>query len=368
MRVGFPKTSFTRLARGLVAVFTLAATTGAIAQSYDCDRLREQIASATARPSGVGARYAAAAQKQQYEINRTGAYAASIGCNNRQFLMFGSPPPPQCAGLEQQMQRMRSNLSGLQEQARVSSGDGQKGALQARYDATCRNLPRGFFDTIFGGGDRQQVPIDDGSDRPPRQVDEDRPRGGGSEAVCVRTCDGGYFPISYSARRARIDTLAELCEAQCPGTETALYTMPYGGSIDQAVSSTGEDYSDLPNAGKFRKKFDAACACKPANKSWVEALAHAEELLGQQARSDVIVTPEKSDELSRPKNAVAKPGAATADLSASPGVIPKAAEPTGSMPGKAPASTSFGLKDGETSEKTDAAGGRRQIRVIGPKF
>ena len=115
MRVAIPRNfrAGPGLARGLAAALALTAcVSGALAQGYECDRLRERIAAAVPRSTGGGDRYAAAAQKQQYELNRTASYAASIGCNNRQFLMFGSPPPPQCAGLEGQMQRMRANLAG----------------------------------------------------------------------------------------------------------------------------------------------------------------------------------------------------------------------------------------------------------------
>ncbi|MGH6850690.1 MAG: DUF2865 domain-containing protein, partial [Methylocella sp.] len=69
---------------------------------------------------------------------------------------------------------------------------------------------------------------------------------------------------------------------------------------------------DLPNALKFEKTFDPACTCKPAGQSWAEALAGAEQMLGRERKSDIVVTPEKSAEMAKPKfekGALPMPGA-----------------------------------------------------------
>ena len=58
----------------------------------------------------------------------------------------------------------------------------------------------------------------------------------GSYAVCVRTCDGSFFPVSYSGAGSRADSLEEVCRSLCPNADVALYSFPFGGTIDQAVS------------------------------------------------------------------------------------------------------------------------------------
>ena len=356
------RVSFFNQARGVALAATMiACAPAALAQTYECDRRRAQIASSSPAASPQAARYAAAADKQRQELDRTSAYARSIGCDNRQFLIFGNPPPPQCGGLEAQMQRMRANLANLQAQARGGDAIAQRQALQARFEATCRPGANGLFDSLFGSS-REQIPIDDIAPPMRDPAEDGRPRGG-SMAVCVRACDGGYFPVSYSARSSRYDSLEELCQAQCPGTKTALYTMPPSGTIDQAVGTDGEPYASMENAGKFRKTYNPTCACKPPNKSWVEALAQAEELLGRKAASDVIVTPEKSEELSRPKLA-----RVTTDKPANaedPATGASAAPPAKGAPPNAPR---YGLRDGDTHEKTDTGGHTRRVRVIGPKL
>jgi hypothetical protein len=48
----------------------------------------------------------------------------------------------------------------------------------------------------------------------------------------------------------------------CPGTEVALYVHRSPGEDSEAmVSLTGEPYTALPAAFKYRKEYDKACAC-----------------------------------------------------------------------------------------------------------
>lgn len=122
---------------------------------------------------------------------------------------------------------------------------------------------------------------------------------GGSTAICVRACDGGFFPLSYSARRANLEALSELCKAQCPNTEVELYTRSPWRELDQAVSLEGKPYSEHPNALKFAKSFDPACSCKAPGKSWAETLEEAERILAEKNK-DEVVTAERAEQLSRP--------------------------------------------------------------------
>eukprot|EP01037_Dinobryon_pediforme_P025905 gene25905-28231_t len=109
---------------------------------------------------------------------------------------------------------------------------------------------------------------------------------GGTKAVCVRTCDGGFFPVSYAANRGNTGNLEELCHALCPNAETQLFTYSPSRDIDTAVSVSGQSYMSLPNALKYRTKFDPACTCKPPNQGWAQALGNAEQLLGDRGRAE----------------------------------------------------------------------------------
>jgi hypothetical protein len=83
--------------------------------------------------------------------------------------------------------------------------------------------------------------------------------------LCVRTCDGYYFPISFSTTSEHFPEDAHACEAMCPGAEARLfYYQNPGGTPENMTSITGEQYSSLPTAFKYRTSIDSACTCRPA--------------------------------------------------------------------------------------------------------
>ena len=287
---------------GLALAF-LSTGRPAAAQAIDCNSLAAQIAATATRGGGSG-QYSAAANRQRAELARVSAYANTLGCDRPDFFLFGNRPP-QCAGLNAQISRMQANLQSLS-QAAAYGGDGARAALQQRFDTYCRGAggygsASNFFEQLFGGTRR---PAADGGApdimvAPAEEEEAGSNARGGSQALCVRTCDGGYFPMSVSARRRDLGDLQELCSALCPGTEAKLYTRVPGRDVSTAVAGDGGRYSDLPNALKFEKTFDKTCSCRPPNKSWVEALADAERLLGEDRRGDIVVTPERAEELSK---------------------------------------------------------------------
>jgi Protein of unknown function (DUF2865) len=77
---------------------------------------------------------------------------------------------------------------------------------------------------------------------------------GDAQAYCVRTCDGRYFPITASDSESR----AASCNSFCPASETRVV---YGSNIDDAATESGEPYSELPNAFRYRKEIVAGCTC-----------------------------------------------------------------------------------------------------------
>ena len=120
-----------------------------------------------------------------------------------------------------------------------------------------------FFSALFGafGGGRPHAPSVQlpfaGEDNPFGPRNEARPRSaysGGSQAYCVRTCDGRYFPISASDGQSR----AASCNSFCPASETKVV---YGSNIDDAATESGKPYSELPNAFRYRNELVAGCTC-----------------------------------------------------------------------------------------------------------
>jgi hypothetical protein len=337
------------------------------AQYADCGRLQAQIAQAG--ESSASSRNAAGAQKQRYELDRTVAYAHSIGCDRSGFVFFGPQAPPQCPAINAQIQRMRANLRQLQ-------GSGRE-TLIAQYNAYCRggvqvarSEPRGFFEQLFGGNPNPQQPD---IMVPP---EDETPRGG-SMAVCVKSCDGSFFPVSYSAHRGNLDELNDLCQALCPNAEVTLYTRSLSRDMKSAVSIGGEPYRDIPNAFKFEKSVEPSCSCKAPGQTWVQALADAERVLGSQRRGDMIVTPEQAEEMSRPKEAKPRGKAealpkkpvedATAIEAQAAAQAPTAStDSAGISPGSVRGGKSYGVGEGELRDAIGPDGVKRQVRVVGP--
>src|ERR1700694_538032 len=115
-----------------------------------------------------------------------------------------------------------------------------------------------FFSALFGmfGGGRPQAPAirlpfaGEGNPLAPPRVGYY----GGVQAFCVRTCDGRYFPISASDSQSR----AASCNSFCPASETRVV---YGSNIDNAATESGQPYSELPNAFRYRTELVAGCTC-----------------------------------------------------------------------------------------------------------
>ena len=92
--------------------------------------------------------------------------------------------------------------------------------------------------------------------------------------MCVRLCDGFYFPLSNNVRRERLYHDNRKCMQRCDGEARLYYYPTDGGSVETMVDLAGRSYSALPNAFRYRKALVDGCACKPAPWSPEEAARH----------------------------------------------------------------------------------------------
>ena len=83
--------------------------------------------------------------------------------------------------------------------------------------------------------------------------------------LCVRLCDGYYFPVSFSTLPSHFAQDAESCTSRCAApTELYYYPNP-GGAVDQSVAlTTQEPYTKLRVAFRYRKEYVNGCSCKEA--------------------------------------------------------------------------------------------------------
>ena len=325
----------TLLVRALAVTAALLATGEASAQSAACQRYRAELASLERDGSS---RNAESAQRLGYEIARLTGYYRSIGCDRGPFLFFGGPPPAECGAIAERIRTMEASYASLSAQGGDSAdSEMRRRQLRAAIGQVCQPpreaQERTPFDSLYG----QPLPRDEGDDdRVVDNNDEDRtPRFGGGRLVCVRSCDGFSFPLNnLPGGRNGAD---EMCQALCPGTEAAAFSLPAGDdALEQAVSLKGEPYAELANAFKFRKRFDPSCACKKEGQSWADILQRAEEMLDRH-RDDMVVTAQKAEELSRPRPKVGQAPARAADKKAkakAPGLTnapPRAATQAGAV-------------------------------------
>lgn len=106
---------------------------------------------------------------------------------------------------------------------------------------------------------------------------------GGHHTVCVRLCDGFYWPISYSAPRSKFYRDANVCSSSC-ATEAKLFHYPTsGGDVKDAVDLGGRVYGRLPTAFKYRKALVQGCTCKAEPWSQAEIDRHRIYALNEEA-------------------------------------------------------------------------------------
>ena len=310
-------------------------------------------------------RFEEAAGKQQQELDRTLGQSRRFGCEGGNFFLFGGGSP-QCDQLNGQIQRMRSNLdrmhAGMQQvQGGGISGDEQRRSILvslAQYDcgpqyrgASVPPRPRGLFDTLFGpqGGnsDMAAAPGDMSSSY---------------RTICVRTCDGYFFPISTATNPGRFREDERSCQRQCPAAEAVLFShRTTGEDVSRAVSLAGKPYSELPNAFRYRQEYNSACSCKRPGESWAEALAGADDRI---ERGDIVVTDEKAKALSQPRQeAPARP--VRQDANRGRARAPASAEAT-AQPRQPTVAQSERNAPVEAAGETPAA--QERPRNVGPQF
>ncbi len=81
----------------------------------------------------------------------------------------------------------------------------------------------------------------------------------GYRTLCVRTCDGYYFPISFSSSRSRFKIDEAVCQSMYGGEPAELYVHQNGAPVESAVSLKGEPLTASTNAFAYRHFFSPSC-------------------------------------------------------------------------------------------------------------
>jgi hypothetical protein len=361
-------------------------------QNPVCARLEAQLQAfdrggADAARAEQVRKYEDAEAKQRSEIDRQEAAARRLGCQQNSFFVLFSGQPAQCGPINNKIQQMKGNLEQIQtplEQLR-GQAEGDERASQrrpilvalaqnncgAQYQAAVApTQPRnaGIFDSLFGSRSAPGQPAPDGQ---PGVGGFSPVPGGTYRTVCVRTCDGYYYPISYNATPAKFAEDEKACKQSCPATEANLYMFRNTGeNIDQAVSTTGAPYTALPTAYRYRQTVDPNCSCRHQGESWSQALKNIEDPNIEQG--DIVVNEQNARQLSQPRvDAKGKPIKIDPRAAApkQPAAAAKQPVATTAAP-KAPAATgpTSLAESPATKEEPDKPDPHRKVRSVGPTF
>jgi len=297
----------------VAALFASSAIAQAPPASPACQRLETQL---TAVDRGADdptradqiRRAEDALNRQQFELDKNVAQARRMGCENASgFFSIFVNPPPQCNALNRQIDQQRATLETMRMSLEQLNGgtteraEARRSLLIQLADNGCGPQYRqaalagqqgGFFDRLFGNNN---------------PFTPSGPMGNTYRTICVRTCDGYYFPISYSTTQDHFRDDEAACQRMCPAAEVSLYTYHNPGEdVSQAVSLNGRLYSELPTAFQYRKAVSPACSCRRPGESWAEAL----KVNGPDQTvepGDVVVTDQNAKRLSQPRGPDGRP-------------------------------------------------------------
>jgi len=191
-------------------------------------------------------------------------------CYEYEFLMFGKSlrRTPVCQGHASLAESNRKRLAELEQQRQqiIQSGG------RSRQDDLVRELAR----NNCGPSYQQQAARLNNNPFSFLWQDEDSGPGGNSfnygttyRTVCVRLCDGAFFPVSFSTMQNQFDRDQDLCQQQCAAPAELYYHLQSPGhGMEQAIShKTRQPYTGLRTAFRFRKEFVNGCSCKAAEYS-----------------------------------------------------------------------------------------------------
>jgi hypothetical protein len=131
------------------------------------------------------------------------------------------------------------------------------GSMQPLQDRWSGGSPFGSSSRGSWGSQRERGGWNDDDD------DQRSRHASGFRTLCVRLCDGYYFPISFAASRDRFERDAKVCASRC-GSQGRLFVHANpGGAAETMVDLAGRPYQELKTAFLYRTEYVASCTCQP---------------------------------------------------------------------------------------------------------
>ena len=179
----------------------------------------------------------------------------------------------ECRQLNDDVEGSRQRLADLDRQRRQIMGTGDRSlqddiirelarngcGTQYQQEARKRDQSSNPFAMLFGGGGEESE-----GPRGPTNNFGNLPFAT-YRTLCVRLCDGYYFPVSFSTLQNHFQRDAQLCQSQCAAPAELYFHQNPGGAVEQMVSANGQQpYTSLKSAFRYRKEFVPGCSCKQA--------------------------------------------------------------------------------------------------------
>lgn len=237
----------------------------ASASSAECRDLEARLASVSHGGDRTKLRrYERAIISQKQQLERARNRQANNGCSS-----FLASIKSHCGEIRATVAKMERNLLQLErtknqlaggnapnEKARIRSEMARKrcGATEA---ANSSGQPATLFARLFGTRGQSARTEETQNEQENARSSASSGTGyrrGNHRTLCVRTCDGYFFPIAYASSPQNFDNDTKACMAMCPGTEVELYshTVPDEETDAMVSTVTGKPYTDLATAFRYR--------------------------------------------------------------------------------------------------------------------
>ncbi len=224
-----------------------------------CERLASQLDNHAPDPS---AKRMSEQTRQVIEENRRRIHALqqeqyNLDCSSGSVIVYGNANRSSCRRIEVSISRLESDIRLLQRRkpspvSRRANTPGNQRILDAMQANGCMEETDVIIRQSLGvSGDQALVDVVD----PYQQF----------RTLCVRTCDGYYFPISFASSPQQFGHDEERCQNMCPGAEVALFahTVPDQESEDMVSVRDQTPYRSLPSAFAYRVRGanTKQCSC-----------------------------------------------------------------------------------------------------------
>ncbi|WP_299471605.1 DUF2865 domain-containing protein [uncultured Roseibium sp.] len=252
-----------------------------------------QLESGSRAKSPAAVKWSTAKRQQEKAISAATRDARHFGCSRN--------PTAKCQDLNQKIKRMKSNLSAIERQLSKAGGTNTKNTRRIRQvrasleRQSCNapktqrqrqasserpvnaEKPKSLLARLFNPESKAQQTSARTGDRETSSVrsqhkrDNTRrrlPSGSAFRTLCVRTCDGYFFPVSFSAGKSQFANDEARCSEICPAAPTELYIYRNpGGDQSQMTSLAGVPYADQPFAFRYKSEFVEGCSCRQSKQA-----------------------------------------------------------------------------------------------------